>query len=79
MSPHNIFLIPQLLYDNFVLRPTVYEYHTLANGLKIILSRTPSRVTYSGVYINVGSRDEAGADEGMRSSRAPSTAAPTTY
>jgi len=43
----------------------VYEYHTLANGLKIILSRTPSRVTYSGVYINVGSRDEAGADEGM--------------
>ncbi len=43
----------------------MYEYHTLANGLKIILSRTPSRVTYSGVYINVGSRDEAGADEGM--------------
>ena len=43
----------------------MYEYHTLANGLKIILSRTPSRVTYSGVYINVGSRDEAGSDEGM--------------
>lgn len=43
----------------------MYEYYTLANGLKIILSRTPSRVTYSGVYINVGSRDEAGADEGM--------------
>ena len=43
----------------------MYEYHTLPNGLKIILSRTPSRVAYSGVYINVGSRDERGADEGM--------------
>ena len=43
----------------------MYEYHTLSNGLKIILSRIPSRVAYSGVYINVGSRDESGADEGM--------------
>ena len=43
----------------------MYEYHTLPNGIKIILSHTPSRVTYSGVYINVGSRDEVGADEGM--------------
>ena len=43
----------------------MYEYHTLPNGLKIILSRIPSRVAYSGVYINVGSRDESGADEGM--------------
>ena len=43
----------------------MYEYHTLPNGIKIILSHTPSRVTYSGVYINVGSRDESGADEGM--------------
>lgn len=43
----------------------MYEYHTLPNGVKIILSRTPSRVVYSGVYINVGSRDETGADEGM--------------
>ena len=42
----------------------MYEYHTLNNGIKIILSHTPSRVTYSGVYINVGSRDERGADEG---------------
>ena len=42
----------------------MYEYHTLSNGIKIILSHTPSRVTYSGVYINVGSRDEEGADEG---------------
>ena len=43
----------------------MYESHTLPNGVKIILSRTNSRVTYSGVYINVGSRDETGADEGM--------------
>lgn len=43
----------------------MYQYHTLNNGIKIILSRTRSRVAYSGVYINVGSRDESGADEGM--------------
>ena len=43
----------------------MYEYHTLPNGIRIILSHTSSRVVYSGVYINVGSRDEAGADEGM--------------
>ncbi|MCR4659971.1 MAG: insulinase family protein [Bacteroidales bacterium] len=43
----------------------MYEYHTLPNGLKIILSRIPSRVAYSGVYINVGSRDEQGDDEGI--------------
>ena len=43
----------------------MYQYHTLGNGLRIILSHTPSRVVYSGVYINVGSRDERGADEGI--------------
>ena len=43
----------------------MYEYHTLPNGVKIILSHTPSRVVYSGVYVNVGSRDETGSDEGM--------------
>ena len=43
----------------------MYEYHTLPNGIRIILSHTPSRVVYSGVYINVGSRDEYDADEGM--------------
>lgn len=43
----------------------MYEYHILPNGIKIILSRTQSRVIYSGVYINVGSRDEQGSDEGM--------------
>ena len=43
----------------------MYQYHTLSNGIRIIFSHTPSRVVYSGVYINVGSRDETGADEGM--------------
>lgn len=43
----------------------MYEYHTLPNGIKIVLSRTTSPVVYSGIYINVGSRDETGADEGM--------------
>ena len=43
----------------------MYQYHTLNNGIRIILSHTPSKVVYSGVYINVGSRDETGANEGM--------------
>lgn len=43
----------------------MYEYHSLPNGIKIILSRKSSRVTYSGVYVGVGSRDECGVDEGM--------------
>ena len=55
----------------------MYEYHTLANGLKIIFRRTNSQVAYSGVYINVGSRHDGlsailkpqhkgkGEDEGM--------------
>ena len=63
----------------------MYEYHTLDNGMKIILSRNTSRVTYSGVYINVGSRDEEGIDEGMAHfiehslSKVPNTAVPTIY
>ena len=43
----------------------MYEYHILSNGIRVILSHTSSRVVYSGVYINVGSRDESGADEGV--------------
>ncbi len=43
----------------------MYQYHTLNNGLKIVLSQNQSRVLYSGVYINVGSRDESEHDEGM--------------
>ena len=43
----------------------MYQYHTLKNGIRIILSHTPSKVAYSGVYVNVGSRDEAGPMEGV--------------
>ena len=43
----------------------MYEYHTLPNGIRIILSHTPSRVVYSGIYIGVGSRHESGVDEGI--------------
>ena len=43
----------------------MYQYHTLSNGIRIILSHTTSRVVYSGIYIGVGSRHETGADEGI--------------
>ncbi len=42
----------------------MYQYHILPNGLKIVFRRTASQVAYSGVYINVGSRDESPAEEG---------------
>lgn len=42
-----------------------YQYHTLANGLRIVFRRSASIVAYSGVYINVGSRNEVGEEEGM--------------
>lgn len=43
----------------------MYQYHTLANGLRIVFRRNHSAVTHSAVYINVGSRDEVGAEEGV--------------
>lgn len=43
----------------------MYQYHTLNNGIKIVFRQNNSTVTHSGVYINVGSRDERGRDEGM--------------
>lgn len=43
----------------------MYQYHTLKNGIRIIFRRNKSAVTHSGVYINIGSRDERGTDEGM--------------
>lgn len=35
-----------------------YQYHTLKNGIRIVFRRTASPVAHSGIYINVGSRDE---------------------
>ena len=43
----------------------MYLYHTLANGLRIILRQNSSPVTHAGVYIGVGSRHETGAEEGI--------------
>ena len=43
----------------------MYLYHTLPNGLRIVFRQTSSAVAYSGVYINVGSRNEQGPEEGV--------------
>lgn len=43
----------------------MYHYHTLNNGIRIIFKQSTSSVIYSGVYIDVGSRDESGANEGI--------------
>ena len=43
----------------------MYQYHTLNNGIRIVFKQNNSAVTHSGVYINIGSRDEKGSDEGM--------------
>lgn len=42
----------------------MYQYHTLNNGIRIVFKRNNSTVTHSGVYINIGSRDENGREEG---------------
>lgn len=44
---------------------TKYLYHTFPNGIRIVFSPTQSDVTYSGVFINIGSRDEVGNEEGL--------------
>ena len=43
----------------------MYQYHTLNNGLRIVFKRNESPVLHSGVYINIGSRDERAEEEGM--------------
>ena len=43
----------------------MYQYHTLNNGIRIIFRQNNSIVTHAGVYINVGSRNEQGAEEGI--------------
>lgn len=42
-----------------------YFQHTLANGLRIILEQTTSKVAYCGYAINVGTRDELPSEAGM--------------
>ena len=43
----------------------MYLYHTLPNGFRVVFRPTASPVAYSGVYVNVGSRDEQGSEEGV--------------
>ena len=43
----------------------MYLTHTLPNGLRIIARQNRSAVTHVGVYINVGSRNEQGDEEGI--------------
>lgn len=42
-----------------------YQTHTLSNGLKLIHKSDDVPVTYCGMVINVGSRDEAEDEQGM--------------
>ena len=43
----------------------MYQYHTLNNGIRLVFCRTDSIVAHSGVYVNIGSRDESHEFEGM--------------
>lgn len=43
----------------------MYYYHTLSNGIRIVFRQNNSIVTHSGVYINIGSRDESPSQEGI--------------
>ena len=43
----------------------MYQYHTLSNGIRIIFRQNNSVVTHSGVYINIGSRDEDRQHQGI--------------
>ena len=43
----------------------MYQYYTLDNGIRLVFRRNDSIVAHSGVYINIGSRDESREYEGM--------------
>jgi len=42
-----------------------YQTYTLSNGLRIIHKPDESAVTYCGMVINTGSRDEVETEQGM--------------
>ena len=42
-----------------------YQTHTLPNGLRLIFKPDKSAVTYCGIVINTGSRDELEHEQGM--------------
>lgn len=47
------------------MNPENYQYHRLGNGIRIVFRRNSSPVVHCGVYVNVGSRDEAKNEEGL--------------
>lgn len=49
----------------FSIKDNKYNVTTLANGLRIVCHQHPGMVSYIGVVINVGSRDEDGDHEGL--------------
>lgn len=51
--------------NNKILTSSPYIYHRLDNGIGIVFKRSHSIVTHSGVFINVGSRDEDKNNEGI--------------
>ncbi len=44
---------------------SIYESHTLKNGLRIVFKSDNCAVTYCGIVINTGSRDELEIEQGM--------------
>lgn len=42
-----------------------YEYHTLANGIRLIHQQSAGKVAHLGIIINTGSRDEAAHQHGI--------------
>lgn len=48
-------------------RLTPIEYHqtTLSNGLRVVFKRSPAMVSYIGVAVNAGSRDESDSHHGL--------------
>lgn len=50
--------------NNKIISEQVYNYHRFANGIGIVYKHTRSMVAHSGVFVNVGSRDEDKNTEG---------------
>ena len=51
--------------NNKIISEQVYNYHRLTNGIGIVYKHTRSMVAHSGVFVNVGSRDEDKNNEGI--------------
>ena len=42
-----------------------FQYHTLANGLRIVHFHVPTDISHCGIMINIGTRDELDQEHGM--------------